>query len=65
MTEWVRAGTPPLRWVVMPVTPDKPQRDAHHPDWALPELPVEAAGVDEVAIVPWPLLLRVRHRVGA
>src|SRR4051812_19493342 len=47
----------------MPVTPDKPQRDEHHPDWALPELPVEAAGVDEVSVVPWPLLLRVRHRV--
>jgi EmrB/QacA subfamily drug resistance transporter len=47
----------------MPVTPEKPQRDGHHPDWALPELPVEAAGVDEVSVVPWPLLLRVRHRV--
>jgi EmrB/QacA subfamily drug resistance transporter len=47
----------------MPVTPPDPQRDQHHPDWALPELPVEAAGVDEVSVVPWPLLLRMRQRV--
>src|SRR5947207_10133024 len=47
----------------MSVTPHHPEGDAHHPDWALPELPVEAAGVDEVAIVPWPLLVRVGHRV--
>jgi EmrB/QacA subfamily drug resistance transporter len=47
----------------MPVTPHGPQRDQHHPDWALPELPVEAAGVDEVSVVPWPLLLRVRQKV--
>src|SRR5215212_4659908 len=47
----------------MPVTPRLPEGDAHHPDWALPEMPVEAGGVDEVAVVPWPLLVRVGHRV--
>jgi EmrB/QacA subfamily drug resistance transporter len=47
----------------MPVTPPGTPRDQHHPDWALPELPVEAAGVDEVSVVPWPLLLRVRRKV--
>src|SRR4051794_24193333 len=47
----------------MPVTPPQPPRDQHHPDWAMPELPVEGGGVDEVAVVPWPLLLRVRRRV--
>jgi EmrB/QacA subfamily drug resistance transporter len=47
----------------MPVTPPEPPRDQHHPDWALPELPVEGGGVDEIAVVPWPLLLRVRRRV--
>jgi MFS family permease len=49
----------------MPTTPGEPvQRDRQPPPgWALPEVPVESAGVDEVAVVPWPLLLRLRRRV--
>jgi len=49
----------------MPVTPDdQVARDRAAPGWALPEVPVESAGVDEVAVVPWPLLLRLRHQLG-
>ena len=49
--------------VEMPVTPDRDQRDQHRSQWALPELPVEGGGVDEVAVVPWPLLVRVHQRL--
>src|SRR6185369_13966852 len=47
----------------MPAAPEEHVPRGHDPapGWALPEVPVESAGVDEVAIVPWPLLLR-RHR---
>jgi EmrB/QacA subfamily drug resistance transporter len=48
----------------VPTTPGEPdQRDGHRPSWALPEVPVESAGVDEVAVVPWPLLLRLRRQL--
>jgi EmrB/QacA subfamily drug resistance transporter len=49
----------------VPITPgEHVPRDPHSPSWALPEVPVESAGVDEVAVVPWPLLLRLRRRLG-
>jgi MFS family permease len=49
----------------MPTTPGEPVQRDHHPPpgWALPEVTVESAGVDEVAVVPWPLMLRLRRRV--
>jgi EmrB/QacA subfamily drug resistance transporter len=47
----------------MAVTPEKDQRDHHHSAYAMPEMAVEAAGVDEVAVVPWPLLVRLKRRV--
>ena len=47
----------------MPSTPEAPvPRGRSAPGWALPEVPVDSAGVDEVAIVPWPLLLRIRRQ---
>ncbi len=47
----------------MPVAPDEDQRDDGVSDWPMHEMPVEALGIDEVAVVPWPLLLRVKHKV--
>ncbi|HKA05051.1 MAG TPA: MFS transporter [Acidimicrobiales bacterium] len=48
----------------MPITPGGTEpRDGRSPSWALPEVPVESAGVDEVAVVPWPLLLRLRRQL--
>src|SRR5438552_105141 len=49
----------------MAITPGEPvPRDRQPPPrWALPEVTVESAGVDEVAVVPWPLMVRIRRQL--